>query len=295
MNDFIIITDSCIDLPDKLAKELELVILPLKVTIKGKEYQNLLDESQISSKVFYSLLREKETAITAQANPHEFIEAMTPFLKKGKDILSISFSSALSGTYGSTVIAAKALKEDFPDRKILTLDSLCASMGQGLLLTYAAKMRLAGKSIEEVAEFVEKTKLDISHLFTVSDLGHLRRGGRLSASSLILGNLLNIKPLLHVSKEGQLKVYGKARGRFKSLNLLVNRMAETYDKDRNEMIYISHGDCVEDAQYVKNSIMERLKLPENIFTINPIGPVIGAHSGVDTLAIFYIGSERYLD
>ena len=207
MSDFIIITDSCIDLPDKLAKELELVILPLKVTIKGKEYQNLLDESQITSKEFYSLLREKETASTAQANPNEFIETMTPFLKKGIDILSISFSSALSGTYSSSVIAAKELKEEFPDRKIITLDSFCASMGQGLLLTYAAQMRIAGKSIDEVVEFVEKTKLDISHLFPVSDLGHLRRGGRLSASSLMLGNLLNIKPLLHVSKEGQLKVY----------------------------------------------------------------------------------------
>jgi len=167
-------------------------------------------------------------------------------------------------------------------------------MGQGLLITYAGKMRKAGKTITEVADFVEKTKLNISHLFTVSDLGHLRRGGRLSASSMILGNLLSIKPLLHVSKEGQLKVYGKARGRFKSLNLLVSRMVETYDSKNNEMIYISHGDCIDDAIYVKDNIIEKLGVKEEMITINPIGPVIGAHSGVDTLAIFYIGNERYI-
>jgi len=294
MSDYIILTDSCIDLPDALAKELELVILPLKVTIRGKEYQNLLDESEITSNTFYSLLREKEVAITAQANPNEFLSKMKPLLENGLDILSISFSSALSGTYNSSLIAAKELQDLYPARKIITIDSSCASMGQGLLITYAGKMRKAGKTITEVADFVEKTKLNISHLFTVSDLGHLRRGGRLSASSMILGNLLSIKPLLHVSKEGQLKVYGKARGRFKSLNLLVSRMVETYDSKNNEMIYISHGDCIDDAIYVKDNIIEKLGVKEEMITINPIGPVIGAHSGVDTLAIFYIGNERYI-
>lgn len=295
MSKYVILTDSCIDLPNELAKELELIVLPLKVTIKGKEYQNLLDESELSAKDFYQMLREKETAITAQANPQDFIDAMKPLLEEGLDILSISFSSALSGTFNSSLIAAKELQEQFPDRKILTIDSLCASMGQGLLLTYAGKMRKAGKSMKTVYEYVEKKKLYLSHLFTVSDLGHLRRGGRLSASSHILGNLLNIKPLLHVSKEGQLKVYGKARGRFKSLNLLVSRMAETFDQGNNEMIYISHGDCIEDAEYVKKNIMEKLGVEEERILINTIGPVIGAHSGVDTLAVFYIGNERFLD
>lgn len=295
MNDYVIMTDSCVDLPDSIAKELELVVLPLKVTIRGKEYDNLLDESQISSKTFYDMLREKETATTAQANPEEFLSVMEPLLKKGLDILSISFSSALSGTYNSSLIAAKELQEAYPGRKIITIDSLCASMGEGLLLSYAGKQKKAGKTIDEVAQYVERTKLNISHLFTVSDLGHLRRGGRLSASSFVLGNLLNIKPLLHVSQAGELKVYGKARGRFKSLNLLVNRLVDTFDKDNNEMIYISHGDNLEDAVYVKNAIQEKLNLPDEAFLINPVGPVIGAHSGVDTLAIFYIGSERFKD
>lgn len=287
-----IITDSCVDLPDSLAKELELEIMPLKVTVKGKEYANYLDNREINPVEFYNLLREENTATTAQLNPHDFIDTFTPFLKAEQDVLYLSFSSALSGTYNSGLIAQKQLLDEFPKRKIIILDTLSASMGEGLLITLAARKRLAGKSLTEVADYVEETKTSISHLFTVSDLGHLRRGGRLSASSLMLGNLLNIKPLLHVNLKGELKVYGKARGRFKSLNSLVKRMLETYDATKNEMIYISHGDCLDDALYVKNLIIEKLNLKEEQFLINHIGPVIGAHSGVNTLAIFYIGNER---
>ncbi|MDT8336894.1 MAG: DegV family protein [Candidatus Izemoplasmatales bacterium] len=287
-----IFTDSCVDLPNKLAKELELEVMPLKVTVKGKEYANYLDNREISPVDFYNLLREENTASTAQLNPNDFIEVLTPSLKKGEDVLYLSFSSALSGTYNSSIIAKKELEETFPDRKIICLDTLAASMGQGLLVTLAARKRLAGKTLDEVVEYVENIKTKVCHLFTVSDLGHLRRGGRLSASSLVFGNLLNIKPLLHVNMKGELKVYGKARGRFKSLNNLISRMEETVDKDNNEMVYISHGDCLDDAIYVKNHIIERLGLKEEQFLINHIGPVIGAHSGVNTLALFYIGNER---
>ena len=287
-----IVTDSCVDLPAKLAEKLDLSILPLKVTVKGKEYSNHLDNRDIKPKAFYDLLRKKESAITAQANPQECIELMEPFLKKGEDILFIVFSSALSGTYNSTLIAQKELQEKYPEQKIIIIDSLCASMGQGLLVTLAAEKKAAGKSIEEVAKYVENTKQEISHLFTVSDLGHLQRGGRLSKGSLILGNLLSIKPLLHVTDTGELKVYGKARGRFKSLNNLVKRMVETYDKEKNDRVYISHGDNLRDAVYVRDLIIEKLDLKEEDFLINHIGPVIGAHSGVDTLAIFYLGTER---
>jgi len=287
-----ILSDSCVDLPNDLAQELELQILPLKVTVKGKEYQNFLDHREIKPKDFYDLLRDKETAITAQANPQECIEIMEPVLKKGEDVLFIVFSSQLSGTYNSCLIAQKELAEKYPDRKIIVLDSLSASMGQGLLVTKAARLRLDGKSIDEVAEYVENNKLDICHLFTVSDLGHLKRGGRLSTSSFILGSIINIKPLLHVTLEGKLKVYGKARGRFKSLNNLIKRMEASFDKERNDKVYISHGDNLQDAIYVRDVIMEKLDLNEDQFLINHIGPVIGAHSGVDTLAIFYVGNER---
>lgn len=287
-----ILSDSCVDLPDALAKELEISILPLKVTVKGREYSNFLDHRDINPKQFYTLMREKETAITAQANPAEAVEIMEPILKNGEDILFIAFSSQLSGTYNSCLIAQKELSKEYPDRKIIVLDSLSASMGQGMLVVKAARLRQAGKSITEVADFVENTKKDISHLFTVSDLGHLKRGGRLSNASFILGKMINIKPLLHVSLDGKLKVYGKARGRFKSLNDLIKRLEETYDKERTDQIYISHGDNLPDAIYVRDILIEKLGLTEENFLINEIGPVIGAHSGVDTLAIFYVGNER---
>ena len=285
-------SDSCVDIPDSLAKELNIEILPMKVTVKNKEYANYLDNREIDSKVFYDFLREQNTATTAQLNPNDFVDKFKPFLEKGIDVLHLSFSSALSGSFNSCLIAKKELEETFPDRKIEVIDTLAASMGQGLLVTLAAKEKLAGKSLDEVKNFVLDLRLRISHLFTVSDLGHLRRGGRLSASSMVLGNLLNIKPLLHVNELGQLKVYGKSRGRFKSLNNLVHRMEETIDKTNCKVIYISHGDCIEDAVYVKDLIKEKLGYQEDQFLINPIGPVIGAHSGVNTLAIFYIGNER---
>ena len=287
-----IISDSCVDLPAQITKDLDIEILPLKVTVKGKEYQNFLDHREINPRSFYDLLREKETATTAQANPQECIEVMEPILKNGDDVLFIVFSSQLSGTYNSCLIAQKELTDKYPDRKIIVIDSLSASMGQGLLVYKAGQKRKEGKSITEVADYVEDIKKDISHLFTVSDLGHLRRGGRLSASSFILGSIINIKPLLHVTLEGKLKVYGKARGRFKSLNNLVKRMVETYDPKRNDIVFISHGDNLQDAIYVRDIIKEKLDLKEEDFLINEIGPVIGAHSGVDTLAIFYVGNER---
>jgi len=287
-----IISDSCVDLPAQVVKDLEINILPLKVTVKGKEYQNFLDHREINPKQFYDLLREKETAITAQANPQECIEIMKPILEKGDDVLFIVFSSELSGTYNSCLIAQKELAEEYPDRKIIVLDSKAASMGQGLLLYKAAKLKQDGKSIDEVAKYVEDIRNDVCHLFTVSDLGHLRRGGRLSTTSFVLGSIINIKPLLHVDIDGKLKVYGKARGRFKSLNSLVNRMEKTFDPKRNDQVFISHGDNLQDAIYVRDAIIEKLGLKEEDFLINEIGPVIGAHSGVDTLAIFYIGDER---
>lgn len=292
MNDYVIITDSCVDLPNALANELGMIILPLKVSVEGKEYQNFLDEREIKIKDFYSLLREHKKTSTAQATPAEFVEIMTPYLNEGKDILVISFSSALSGTFNSALIAAKELNSHFPNATIECVDSLCASMGQGLLLTYACRMKNAGSPLQDVKQYVLENRQRICHLFTVSDLGHLRRGGRLSAGMEILGTLLNVKPLLHVSEEGKLVVYGKSRGRIKSLHSLVNRMEETYDPLIDQLVYISHGDNQDDALFVKSLIMEKLHVKEEKIIINPIGPVIGSHSGVDTMALFYLGNER---
>jgi DegV family protein with EDD domain len=295
MNDYVIITDSCVDLPAETAKRLELNILPLTVIINGEEYKNKLDESEIATKRFYQLLRNKVETSTAQATPQDFLTMFEPHLKKGKDILSISFSSKLSGTYESSLIAKKTLAEDYPDRTITTIDSTCASMGQGLLLVEAAERRQNGQSLDEVASWVEANKHNVSHLFTVSDLGHLRRGGRLSAGREIIGRVLNIKPLLHVSKEGKLTVTGKTRGRMRSLNKLIDRMEETIDLPYEGKIFISHGDALEDAKYVKQRIIEKMGVDESQFLIHTIGPVIGSHSGDKTLALFYFGSDRLED
>ena len=294
MSNFVIITDSCVDISENLAKKLELEIVPLRVTVNGKEYTNLLDGSEISSKDFFRMLREKGKTTTTQANPAGFIKVMTKILKSGKDVLSISLSAELSGTYNSSLIAKKELEKDFPGRKIICIDSCSASLGQGLLISYAVDLKNAGKSIDEVADFVETNKTNLSHLITVDDLGHLHRGGRLSTSSMILGSLLKIKPLLHVNPKGGLTVIGKSRGRRKSINDMVSRMINTYDKDKNKRIYITHGDCLEDAEYTKKVIIDRLGVSSDMFTIHPIGPVIGAHTGPNTLGIFYLGNERFI-
>lgn len=295
MSKYIIVADSNIDLPDSLAKELELDVIAMKFNIQGKEYTGYLDEREFRLSKFYNLLRNKQLATTVQINPAEFEETFRRILESGKDVLYIAFSSALSGTYNSSLIAKKELEKEFPDRRIECFDSKCASNGEGLMVTYAAKMRQAGKSLDDVLHFLENEQQSFIHLFTVADLGHLRRGGRLSPSSAILGTLLSIKPVLHVSPEGQLKAIGKARGRAKAIKTMVDRMVETYNKEINDFIYIGHGDCYEDALKAKDLIMKALNVPEEMFMIHYIGPSIGAHSGVNTLALYYRGSERHLD
>ncbi len=295
MSNYEIVADLNIDLPNSLAKELELNVIPMKFSIKGKEYTGYLDERELALPTFYNMLRKKELATTVQINPAEFEEEFRKHLDAGKDILYIGFSSALSGTFNSSLIAKKELEAEYPDRKIVCFDSLSASNGEGLMVTYAARMRLAGKSLKQVVSFLEKEQQSFIHLFTVADLNHLRRGGRLSAGSAIMGTLLSIKPLLHVSPDGKLKPYGKTRGRAKAIKLMVDRLVETYDKDKNDVIYIGHGDCIEDALKAKDLIMKGLGVPEDMFMIHYIGPSIGAHSGVNTLALYYRGSERHLE
>jgi len=290
MNKFKIVTDSCIDLPVEMIKSLDLTVSPLSVLIDGKVYRNFPDEREITAKNFYQLLREEKVPTTSQLSPAEHMESMAPLLAEGYDILSISFSSALSGTYQSSVVAINELKEQYPNRKIIAIDSMCASMGQGLLLTYAARLRKEGKSLEEVAKWVEDNKRRISHLFTVGDLNHLKRGGRLSAGKAFIGTLIQLKPLLHVDNFGKLVPTGSARGRHHSLTKLVDRLVETIENPEDQLIYISHGDCIDDANDVKDLIMKKVNVKGVI--IHYVGPVIGSHSGLGTLAIFYLGKDR---
>lgn len=290
MSKFIIMTDSCVDLPAKLADELELKVIPLSINIEGKVYHNHLDEREITVKEFYDKLRKNIVTTTSMINPNEFKDFMEGYLKEGYDILSISFSSALSGTYNSSIIAKDELLELYPDRTIYTIDSLSASLGQGLLVTYAARLKQAGKSIEEVRDFVEENKLRLSHLFTVGDLNHLRRGGRLSYAKAFLGTVLKIKPLLHVNNEGKLVQTGSTRGRKQSIMKMVERMKDTIENPKDQIIYISHGDVLEEVLELKRTIIKELNVKDVM--INHVGPVIGSHSGIGTIAIFYLGSDR---
>lgn len=290
MSDFVILTDSSCDLPSKLADDLGVYAIPLRLSIKGNEYKNYLDEREIKFGEFYKMIRGGELAKTTAINIDTFLKEMEKPLKRDKDILYLSFSSGLSNTYNAAQIALKELLEKYPERKIYVVDTLCASLGQGMLVYLAAKEKEKGKSIDEVKDFCEDNKLNICHMFTVDDLNHLKRGGRISSTVAFFGTLLNIKPVLHVDNEGKLVNISKARGRRESLESLVNYMEKSVIDPGNQTIFISHGDCYDDAKYVADLVKERLKVKEVI--INYVGPVIGAHSGPGTVALFFYGSQR---
>jgi len=290
MSDFVIITDSCCDLPAKLADDLELTVIPLSVLLKGTEYRNFLDEREITFSDFYKEVRAGNQATTSAVNTDAFMNVFEGILLQGKDILSISFSSALSSTYHFSTVAASELSDRYPERRIITVDSLCASLGQGLLVYLTAMQKRLGKSLDEVHAFVEEKKHQLCHWFTVDDLNHLRLGGRISRATAVLGVMLNIKPILHCDAEGKLTSFSKARGRRKALEELVNHMQETVIDSKNQMVFISHGDCIEDAELTAELVRSRMEVKD--IMINSVGPVIGAHSGPGTVALFFLGTER---
>ena len=238
----------------------------------------------------YRMLREGEVATTAAVNISQYLDMLEPILQSGTDVLVLSFSSGLSATYDSSRLAAEELREKYPQRKIFAVDTLCASLGQGLLVWHAAQLKDQGKSIEEVRDWVEENKLHLCHQFTVDDLHFLKRGGRISATTAVVGTMLKIKPVLHVDDGGKLVNIGKARGRKASLKALVDRMEETAIDPAGQTVFISHGDCMEDAEYVAGLVKERMGVQD--VRINYVGPVIGAHSGPGTLALFHLGSRR---
>lgn len=211
-------------------------------------------------------------------------------LQEGKDVLHLGFSSGLSGTYNSVRIAGEELKNKYPDRKIIVIDSLCACLGEGILLYYALKLKEEGKTIEEVEKWVEENKLHVCHFVTVDDLNHLQRGGRVSKTTAILGTMVQIKPVIHVDNQGYLQVIGKERGRKKSLNKIVDMAAKQAEGWENDIVMITHGDCIEDAQYVAELVEEKMGVT-NIL-INNIGTVIGSHTGPGVVAVFSMGQSR---
>jgi DegV family protein with EDD domain len=290
MQKWIIATDSCADLTAAQVESMKLAVIPLSVEMDGKTYFHHPDERELSVADFYTKLRDKVVATTSLINVGEFMQFFGDLLEKNLDVLYIGFSSGLSGTYQSAQIALKELKDQYPDRKILTVDSLCASMGQGLLVWHAWNQKQTGKTMEETASWVENNKLHVCHLFTVDDLGTLKRGGRLSESAAFLGTLLKVKPILHVTNAGKLVALQKARGRKSSLSTMVELMGERITEPRQQTVFISHGDCLEEAEQVGQMIASQFQVQTIVY--NTIGPIIGAHSGPGTIAVFFLGNGR---
>ncbi len=290
MSDYVIMTDSCCDLSAELAAELELEVLPLRLELEGRSYRNLLDGGEIGFQEFYAKVRSGAMPVTSAVNVGEFDAAMRPILEAGKDILCLCFSSALSTTYQSAVIAGRELEEAFPERKVRVVDSLCASMGQGLLVWLCAQEKKKGKTLEEVLDFAEGAKGNICHWFTVDDLNHLKRGGRVSAAAALFGTMLSVKPVLHVDEQGRLIPMEKCRGRKASLLALVDHMEKTAVEPERYPVFISHGDCREDAEFVAEEVRRRLGVRE--VYIHYVGPVIGSHTGAGVMTLFFVGRER---
>ncbi len=290
MSDYIIITDSSCDLPDSIVKELELEVLPLAFIMDGKTYRNWPDNREMSPGEFYGKQREGLMATTNAVNVGEASDALEAVLKQGKDALVLAFSSGLSTTCNSFQIAAGDLAGQYPGRKIYVVDTLCASLGQGMFVYQAGRLRQEGKSIEEVRDWAEQTKLRQCHWFTVNDLFFLKKGGRVSAATAVVGTMLQIKPVLHVDDEGHLINVAKARGRKASLAALVDKVGELADDPASQTMFISNSDCAEDAQFVADEIKKRYGTKEII--LNSIGPVIGAHTGPGCVALFFMGKHR---
>ena len=287
MKDYVLLTDSSCDLPANLAAELDVSVLSLEVLLE--DGSTLLNE-QIDIKDFYAQLRDKKKITTSAVSIERFTRFFESFLQEGKDVLYLGFSSGLSGTYNASFVAMQELSERYPDRKIYSVNTLCASLGQGLLVYLCAKMRQNGADIDEVRDYAENNKPNLCHWFTVDDLFFLKRGGRINAATAVMGTMLSIKPVLHVDNKGKLINVTKSRGRKASLDELVSRMKASVIQPETQTCFICHGDCIDDANYVAERMKTELGVPEVI--IGYTGPVIAAHSGPGTLAVFYLGSER---
>ena len=284
---YCIITDNCCDFPTDMYTDLDLRTTPLTVRFQGKEVSQY---SERWLKKMYEGLRAGEDASTSAANPKDWESVIESVLAVGQDALVLTFSSGLSTTYQSAVIAAAELADKYPDRKICVIDTLCASLGQGLLVWYACQKRSEGMSFEELADWCENNKMSLCHWFTVDDLMFLKRGGRVSAATALAGTMLQIKPVMHLDDEGHLVKVTTARGRKAAINALAKKLGETGIPGANDTAFICHGDCLEDAQYLEKLLKEQYGV-KNVF-IYYTGAVIGSHSGPGTLALFFLGNKR---
>lgn len=288
MKNYTILTDSGTDLPREFAEQLDIRVIDLTVIMEGSAEPRL--NGDVDVKEFYSFLRSKKTATTSAVNTEAFRAAMEDIIQNGNDCIYIGMSSALSNTYNAGRIVAKELSAKYPESRIYACDTLCASLGQGLLVYHAAKKRDKGATIDELRDYIEQTKLHLCHEFTVDDLMFLKRGGRVNTATAAIGTMLGIKPVMHVDNEGRLIKLGTARGRRTSIDALFKRVAERAVEPADQIMFICHGDCIDDANYLAEKLKKELNVKE-VF-IGYTGVVIGSHSGPGTLAVFYLGTER---
>lgn len=290
MRNYVIVTDSCSDLTHQLAQEMGLAVIHLNVLVEDKTYTNYLDWRDISAKDFYDLMRAEKTSSTSAPSMGDFVQVLEPILKEGKDVLYLGFSTALSSTCSTGMLAAQELTEQYPERKVLWVDTLCASLGQGLFVRLVWEKQQAGASLEEAYQFARELVPHLCHWFTVGDLHALHRGGRVSKTTAVLGSALQIKPLLHVDDEGRLTKIGTVRGRKASIAALKDKLKETITDPESQTIYISHGDCEDEARLLADMIAK--EVPVKGFVFNHVGPVIGAHTGAGVIALFHVGAHR---
>jgi len=283
-------SDSCSDLPIEMAKELGVNTIPLTFTLEGKDYADDFGKSMPITE-FYNKVRKGSMPKTALINTQRYLDEFSKEIEDGNEILYLCFSSALSGSYQCAVTAEEELREKYPDCKINIVDSKCASFGEGLFVYHVANKLKEGATFDELIKFARDLQPSICHLFTVDDLNHLARGGRASNVSAVVGTALKIKPVLHVDDEGRLVLLNKQRGRIKALKELVRLMKESADADTDQTVFISHGDCEDEAKQLGGMIKEAFPNIKNM-VYSFIGPVIGAHSGPGTIALFFIGNKR---
>jgi DegV family protein with EDD domain len=286
MADFVLITDDSCDLPMSYYTENGIGLVKLGYSLEGEVYR----QGDVTEKEFYDLIRSGKKPTTIAVNAEDAIAVIEPHLQNGEDVLYIAFSSGLSASYNNAEMGAVEMREKYPDRKIIVVDTLCASLGQGLLLHKVKGMRDKGASIEAAAKWAEDNKLNVAHNVMADDLYHLHRGGRVSKTSAVMGTMLGVKPIIHVNNEGKLVAIGKVRGKKQALTNIVDRMEKLVGNTPNDFFTVCHADAIEDAEFVAKLMSERFKIDDYI--INYIGPVIGSHTGTGTIAIFMMAEHR---
>lgn len=285
MNDYVIITDSASDLSYDLAKSMNIEIIPMQYMVDDKSFI----DKDFNSEKFYNLLRENASSFTAQVNCQEFIEYFSKYLSLGKDIIYIGFPKSLSGMNNSAKMACEELKCMYPNRKVFVIDSNCASIGQGLLVYYASLLKKnKGLEIDELKTIIENIKNKFCHWFTVNNLYYLKKGGRISSAVAVIGSILNVKPLLSMNEKGELYLSEKVRGRKKVLDVMISKI-KSLNLEYKE-VFIGHADCITNAEYVYDGIKK--EFPDLNLYIMPMGPIIGTHTGPDTIALAFVGNSR---